>query len=153
MKDKFIGFYRPSEEEFVDIWKNCIFIFDANVLLNLYRYPKETKEEFIRVIEGIVERVWLPHQAALEYQRNRLTVIAEQINKYSEVKKILQDTEDSLCNKFTQLQLRKRHSYINEEKFLDNIKHVFKEFIEEICKLEEQEAPSKILNPRLLGTK
>ena len=36
MKDKFHGYYRPSEEYFANLWNDAIFAFDANTLLNLY---------------------------------------------------------------------------------------------------------------------
>jgi hypothetical protein len=45
MKKLFPGFYQPIEKEFQSLWKNCIFILDANVLLNLYRYPSEAKND------------------------------------------------------------------------------------------------------------
>lgn len=139
MRDKFIGFYRPLEDEYSSLWESCIFMFDANVLLNLHRYPQGAKEEFLRVIEGVIQRIWLPHQAALEYQRNRLGVIAEQLHKYSEVRKILQETESSLNGKLGQLQLQRRHSYINHEVFLNNISHLFKEFLDDLVELERNQ--------------
>ncbi|MGE0024579.1 MAG: PIN-like domain-containing protein, partial [Hyphomicrobium sp.] len=89
MKDKFPGYYRPSEEEFAILWKECIFALDANVLLNLYRYPQTARDELLKIISRDPERFWIPHQAALEFQRNRLSVIAEQKNKFREVRKIV----------------------------------------------------------------
>ena len=43
MKDIFKGYYRPSDDEFKKMWEEGIFVFDTNVLLNFYRYKKETK--------------------------------------------------------------------------------------------------------------
>ena len=31
-------YYRPTESEFKKLWKDCVFAFDANTLLNVYRY-------------------------------------------------------------------------------------------------------------------
>ncbi len=36
MRDLFPGYYRPTEEEFAKMWQEGIFVFDANVLLNIY---------------------------------------------------------------------------------------------------------------------
>ncbi|MGZ3645243.1 MAG: hypothetical protein ACXVCM_15485, partial [Ktedonobacteraceae bacterium] len=38
MQELFPGYYRPTKEEFSTMWQQCIFVFDANVLLNIYRY-------------------------------------------------------------------------------------------------------------------
>lgn len=37
MRDKFKEFYPPEKNEIDEYWKDAIFSFDANVLLNLYR--------------------------------------------------------------------------------------------------------------------
>ncbi|MFM2060738.1 MAG: hypothetical protein RLZZ507_408 [Cyanobacteriota bacterium] len=38
MRDLFPGYYQPTEKEFAELWKECIFSFDTNVLLHIYRY-------------------------------------------------------------------------------------------------------------------
>ena len=37
MRDLFRGYYKPTSEEFAQIWKKCVFSFDANVLLHKLR--------------------------------------------------------------------------------------------------------------------
>jgi hypothetical protein len=59
MRDIFPGHYRPTDDELKAIWKDCVFVFDANVLLNLYRYPKYTKADFIALLDQLKERVWI----------------------------------------------------------------------------------------------
>ncbi len=83
MKETYKGYYMPSTEEFSSLWDDCLFALDANVLLNLYRYSKATGDELIDLLQQIKERLWLPHQAGLEYQRNRLKVISEYQNTYN----------------------------------------------------------------------
>lgn len=89
MKNLFRGYYRPTEDELKDIWANCLFVPDANVVLNLYRYSQRTREELMGIFRHISDRLWLPHQAALEYQRNRLWVLAKQIIAYEEITEFL----------------------------------------------------------------
>jgi len=96
MRKTFSGYYRPSEEEFADLWKNCLFVLDANVLLNLYRYSEQTREALIGILEKIVDRLWIPHQVALEYQDNRLSTIAEQARRYDRISETLQDARQQL---------------------------------------------------------
>jgi hypothetical protein len=45
MEDLFPGYYSPSDEEFLELWQKCIFIFDTNVLLDFYEHRNETPEE------------------------------------------------------------------------------------------------------------
>ncbi len=136
MRNEFRGFYTPSNLEFKNLWREGIFIFDTNVLLNLYRYPKEAREEFLTILKEIKDRIWIPHQVALEYQQNRLSVIAEQVQKYDEVRKIVNDAESELKEKFAQLQLKKRHSHIKQDNFLSKTSEVFQDFLKELERLE-----------------
>lgn len=87
MRDAFPGFYRPTKEEFDRLWREGWFVFDANVLLNLYRYEADTRDDLLRVIRKLQDRIWIPYQAALEYHRNRLTVIADQDRKFMDMAK------------------------------------------------------------------
>ncbi|WP_370622862.1 PIN-like domain-containing protein [Vreelandella alkaliphila] len=50
-------------------------MFDTNVLLNLYGYAKQTREDFFSILQSINEKLWIPYHAGLEYQRRRLNII------------------------------------------------------------------------------
>src|SRR5262245_43837167 len=89
MRNLFPGYYRPTEEEFSALWEECVFAFDANVLLNVYRYTQATRESFLEILSRLKERIWLPHQAAWEYQENRLGVISDQHKPYEDIPKQL----------------------------------------------------------------
>src|SRR5689334_5896221 len=92
MKSLFAGYYRPTTEEFDELWKKCIFIFDASVLLDLYRSTAKTRDVVLSILGKIKDRIWIPYQAAWEYQENRLEVITKERALYSE----LRDTFDGL---------------------------------------------------------
>lgn len=98
MKTIFPGNFVPAEDHIRSLWENCIFVFDTNILLNLYRYSDSTREEFIRVLNGLKVRLWLPHRAAQEYFENRLTVIAQQERAYEEALKTIQTLQADLSN-------------------------------------------------------
>src|SRR5688572_12058573 len=132
MREVFSGYYRPNKEELQKLWEKCIFIFDTNVLLDLYRYPKQTREELIGLFHQISERVWIPHQVALEYQENRLTVIAEQVRRYDEVILTLNNFRNNLEAELGKLQLKKRHSTINPDNFISSISETIANFINEV---------------------
>ena len=84
MRELFPGYCRKSESEIKKIWEKGLIIFDANVLLNLYRYSKATRKTILDLIGKFKERICLPHQAALEYNRNRYEVISDQEKAYKE---------------------------------------------------------------------
>lgn len=95
MKDTFPGYSRKSEADIKKIWQEGIIFFDTNVLLNLYRYSKSTRETIIDLIGKFKDKIWLPHQAALEYNKNRYEVIADQEKTYKEfINKIVQIQKD-----------------------------------------------------------
>src|SRR5574341_1422396 len=110
MRKTFPGYYHPTEEEFSILWNTCLFVLDANVLLNLYRYSQETSGELIGVLKQISDRLWVPHQAALEYQQQRLQVIAQQLEAYDEMQELLSKTKNQLEDKLNSL---RRHPYID----------------------------------------
>jgi hypothetical protein len=137
MKDRMIGFYRPSEDEFRTIWKEATFVLDANVILNLYRYPTNAAQDLLGALTKLSDRLWLPFHAALEYQRNRLTIVAEQRKKFVEVRNLIEETRGNLHAQIGKLQLKKRHSTINMEEFLEGFENLTKAFLENLEQLEK----------------
>ena len=57
----------------------ALIAYDANVLLNLYRYSEETRTGLVDVFKTFADRTHIPHQAALEYARNRANTIIDQV--------------------------------------------------------------------------
>lgn len=84
MRNIFPGYHRKSQEEINSIWEKGIIVFDANVLLNLYRYSDSTRQAMLDLISKFSNQIFLPHQSALEYNRNRYEVIVEQEKAYKE---------------------------------------------------------------------
>jgi hypothetical protein len=89
---KLLGhWFRKPETEERALWQAGLFSFDASVLLNIYAYSNETRDELMKLIEANAERVRLPHQFGLEYSRNRAAVIIKQVNNYGKADRDLQD--------------------------------------------------------------
>ncbi len=135
MKKQFSGYYSPSKEDFSKLWKDCVFIFDANVLLNLYRYTASTANELIVILGKLSNRIWLPYQAALEYQKDRLNVISQQSEAYEKIQEWLQDVQRKLEN---QLRSYGKHPLIDVEKMIKKISHLFNAFEKELNKNKQQ---------------
>lgn len=124
LKSLFPGHYRPSEEGYDRLFKDAIIVCDANVLLNLYRYSSETRQELLRILEGFRKRLWLPYQAAAEFYRNRLLVICSEVNEYSSA----QSQADQLLGK---LERTRGHPYVKPET-LHALKSATKSLTEEL---------------------
>ena len=100
------------------MWQECVFAFDANMLLNIYRYSPETQESFFTILERLKERIWILHQAAIEYFRNREEVIDSQIKVYDAIGKLLDAAYESLGN---QLAAYKRHVSVRTAPVLEAV--------------------------------
>ncbi len=87
MREKFPGYYRPTAEEFDELWRSALIVPDANVLLSLYRLSETTRGKLLEILERLQDRLFIPHQVGLEFQKNRITVIEEQIEAYETVDK------------------------------------------------------------------
>ena len=119
MKTRFPGHYRPSPKDFKAIWDTCSFAFDANTLLNMYRYSPALRNDFLGKLGKLGARLWLPYQAAMEYQANRLEVIANEELYYGALAKELSElsskTLAGLKSKFP------RHTLIQIDDVLSEI--------------------------------
>ena len=82
MRSTFRQYFRPTRDELIELWQHGLFSFDASVLLNVYGYSKETREELVTFFENNADRVRLPHQFGLEYSRNRSKVIDKQVHNW-----------------------------------------------------------------------
>lgn len=83
MKNKFKGYYKPLPEDLANIWNECTFVFDTNVLFDFFRYSTDTVELLFNIFEKLQDRIWIPHRVGLEYHRGLEDRIKEQVDKYS----------------------------------------------------------------------
>ena len=151
MKESFKEYYKPTEEEFEDLWGNCEFIFDANVLLNIYRYSPKTTGEFFDVLINIQDRIWMPHQAALEYQRNRFSVIEEQVAKCKHLENLLDKNSLDKNSLIKSLNDIKSHPFIDVEFIILELEKTF-ENLKDVLKTSRNNYPNTIQNDDLRDT-
>ncbi len=62
---------RLSEDENKELWKEAIFVFDTNCLLDPYRVAHTSCDELLKVFEHIKDRIWLPDQVHQEFHKRR----------------------------------------------------------------------------------
>jgi hypothetical protein len=140
MRNTFPAYYQPDEAWFKALWADSTIVLDANVLLNLYRYPAAARDDLLALLKQFSDRLVIPYQAAIEYQRGRLGVIASQRSRFGDVRKILIDTESKLEADLEKLQLRKRHSSIAPDQLLAEIHQTMEKFRSELEVHEKKQA-------------
>lgn len=144
MKKRFPGYYHPTEKEFLELWKNCLFAFDANVLLNLYRYTPDTKNSLLAILEKVSDRVWLPYQAAYEYHNRRLNVIQQQMKAYDDVLGIIRKYRDELGGRLSSFV---KHPSIQIHEILETFNDALKKFEGTLEKLKQEHPDFLIDDP------
>lgn len=139
MKLSFPEFYSYKQDEFTEMFNNCYFVFDANALLNLYRYTKETRDEMLKILEEIKDRLWMPHQVGLEFHYNRANVILEQKAIYGKVCKEINEQANGFINKInSDFQKIKSHPNINIREIISEIQKTINNKVEEIESYEKE---------------
>lgn len=96
MKDVFQAYYRAENDDLRKHFGECVFSFDTNVLLNLYRFTSVARKSVIETLGIIRDRVWIPHQVGLEFHRNRPGELMRQFNQGKELRKIVTDATKKL---------------------------------------------------------
>lgn len=119
MRVKFPGHFRLEETEIKKVWKTSLLVFDANVLLNFYRYSDSTRRDFLGLLRKFQSRIWLPHQACKEFLTNRLTTISEQEREYADAASDLDKIQAKFKND-------RRHPFLPAE-LEDRVSKIFGE--------------------------
>jgi|694.fasta_scaffold37574_3 hypothetical protein len=152
MKPSFCGYYPPTSGEYERLWKDATIVLDTNVLLNLYRLPTSARDEFLNVLDLLKDRLWIPHQVALEFQRNRLTVIAAERKSTEDALNSAQEIVGELRKKVDALQIDKRDLGIETQPILEDLQRANEKLvsaIEETHKAQLDIASSDPVRDRL----
>lgn len=135
MPSQFKHYLPLTPEEKTDIQQNGLIVLDANIFLAVYRLPHSAAEAFISILkhEKILKRLFIPHQVAEEFFRNRITVISDQVKYAQEVMDLLKAHQKSLQDEIN-AKIRKHHPLLNRDSMneeivgmVDSIEKKFKE--------------------------
>jgi hypothetical protein len=75
--DGFDGYQTPTADDHQAVLTSGIVVPDANVLLNLYRYTEQSRDDLLSVLERLGAQLWIPHQVLVEFWRNREGVLRD----------------------------------------------------------------------------
>lgn len=133
MKKTFREYHQYSENEFKKLWNECIFVFDTNTLLNMYRYRRDTVDKYFEVLSElkIKNKLWIPHQVGFEFYENRITVISNYEKSYDAILDILKSTKDSIDKDY------KNHPFLDWEELKGNIDKGLESVIKDISKKKQ----------------
>lgn len=79
-----------ARDEISQALQESLIVIDSSVLLDLYRVTPTARREMIDSLFAIAENLWVPHQVALEFHRNRVEAARDQIAFYDETCKSLE---------------------------------------------------------------
>lgn len=127
MRSVFPAHFRPTADDLNALWQDSLFAVDANVLLNLYRYSPETRRELETALTSVRDQLFVPHQAAREFLRNRLSVTAGQADEYTKAVRTITDLANTLSNK-------KKHPFLPESEL-----PTFNAQVDKLVKVLEQQ--------------
>ena len=110
MKDVYKVFYSVEGSTIKRMWRDqkTLFVFDTNVLLNLYGYAKKTRDDFFGILKAVDKRLWIPYHVGLEYQRRRLGVIRNEKAVFNDIEKNLEKIQNVFKGDFEKLALKRR---------------------------------------------
>lgn len=97
MKNLFNCFYENNDDETLKtIWNDptTLFVFDTNVLLDLYSFSPKNRNTFFQTLDLIKEQLWIPHHVGLEYQRRRVKVVIERRKLFTDLEKQIKTIND-----------------------------------------------------------
>lgn len=132
MKTSFSEYYRPTNSEYKRLWDSALIVIDTNVLLDLYRMPESSREQIFTIFDAFKDRLWVPHHVALEFQRGRTSVMANQKKQTNSALELVDNMVSGLTKAINDLELDKRQVDIKTDALLDNLNKVSVEIISAI---------------------
>ncbi len=136
MKNRFAAYYELPESRIKEIWADSLIVFDTNALLNLYRYNKATREEFIRLLKSYKSRLWLPYQVGKEFHCNRKTVIKETYEAYQKLNEELKTAIESAAK--GKIDTYARLQYIDKSKLQEAVQKCMEAISKDLTKQQEK---------------
>lgn len=153
IEELFVGWYDYDVDEYCSLINNSKISLDTNVLLNIYRYSKETSDKTLYLLNKIKDRLIFSYYVAFEFTKNRKKVESASIEEYKKYQSKIESKYEEIINELKNIsnnKLAKKDKLIesvikNKEKVLQNFDssidkkmEVFKSGLEkEICQLFE----------------
>ncbi|WP_163508975.1 PIN-like domain-containing protein [Fodinicola acaciae] len=86
--DGYEAYQTPTDADFRKVLINGIVVVDTNVLLNLYRYNLQARDDYLAVLMKLKPNLWIPAQVVQEFWKNREAILMDP-RKTSETVRLL----------------------------------------------------------------
>ncbi|WP_122604119.1 PIN-like domain-containing protein [Pseudomonas viridiflava] len=84
MREAFSQHFATDQDRREKLWENCLFVFDTNVLVGIYRRSEEARDAQYKMMVELGERLWIPHRVIYEFLDNRAKIVHEQSQLYAD---------------------------------------------------------------------
>lgn len=135
MKSQFREYYGLAPEQLEKIFADCVFVFDTNALLDLYRLDINDANVVLDIIEKNKDRVIIPYHVAEEYHNNLLDVITAVIQNADDT--LSYDFEASIKNFFDNISKYSALPSTIRNKYEKRLKSLVNDFKKDITKRQE----------------
>lgn len=134
MKQLFPSYYPLDEQELNELWENATFVFDTNTLLNLFRYKESTSQNILEILGNprVKERIFIPHQVALELHRNYSNVMSSHTSDFDNIINIIENNMRALTDDIKAMKIDDRHPEIDPKTLISNINSFKEQQIDQI---------------------
>lgn len=133
--------HRPLDDDTKrEVWDHGIIVPDSSTLLNLYRLPMPLRVQFLAVLHNdeIAGRLWIPHQFAEEFFRNRSAVISEQLTSLTKAQAAVSGSLDELC-KHIDNTIRAHHPLFDREGWKEAFRATHRQLVDQLNARPEEE--------------
>lgn len=118
MRSGFKGFYHDYFIDKSQLLKDATIVIDTNVLLDIYRYSKETATQILNMMDTLKDKLWMPYQVAYEYHKDRNEkVIGGHIRTYAQLISKIEEWEKSFNEE-------RKHPFLGEDEFSQLMQHL-----------------------------
>lgn len=111
MRQHFFGYYEMTPEQFKKLWKECVFVVDTNVLLDMYRLSADASEALFQTLDLVKDRLWVPYHVAQEYHKEIITVLLSQIKN---CKDMISTSNQMITKIFEKCRVTRNFPYLSE---------------------------------------
>lgn len=118
INDLFVGWYDYSESEYENILKYGDISFDTNVILNLYRYSKETSLKTLSLFNSVKDRLVTSYYVTYEFTKNREKTESDSIHEYDKLINKIDEKYENLINEMNNISEKK---LVKKNKLIDSI--------------------------------
>ncbi|MBO2459812.1 PIN-like domain-containing protein [Actinomadura violacea] len=107
LRDLFPEYREPSQDRLRMHIKEGLVVLDTNALFAAYRLNATGRREFLRTLELLEGRLWVPHRVAQEFLENRLDVIDECAKATADLNRSLKRSFDQVVKEIADFGARR----------------------------------------------